>query len=322
MSLNWIDFVIIAVGIYYILIGWESGLIRLATQLVSFLISLWLATRFHTQVGIFLTNKFGFPPLWSGVVGLIFIAFMSEAVIVETFKILTDKLPVKITGLKLNKFLGAILSVANCLVVMAFLLMLILILPLRGNAKKDIQSSLIGSKLVVLAERYGGGIKSSVNRAAQEAVKFLTVKPSSDENIDLHLQSANLELSEDTDAEKSMVIMVNTERTKLGLKPLRTDDKMIQAARLHSRDMFTRSYFSHYDPEGHDAGYRLDKAKVSYMLAGENLAYAPDLETAHTGLMNSEGHRHNILEPKFTRIGIGVIDAGIYGKMFTQEFAD
>jgi len=46
------------------------------------------------------------------------------------------------------------------------------------------------------------------------------------------------------------------------------------------------------------------------------------LSTAHNGLMNSEGHRANILEPEFRKIGIGVIDNGVYGKMFVQVFTD
>jgi len=40
------------------------------------------------------------------------------------------------------------------------------------------------------------------------------------------------------------------------------------------------------------------------------------------GLMNSPGHRANILNPNFHKIGIGVIDGGIYGKMYTQEFTN
>ena len=54
----------------------------------------------------------------------------------------------------------------------------------------------------------------------------------------------------------------------------------------------------------------------------ENLALAPNVDIAHKGLMNSPGHRANILSPSFGRVGIGVIDGGGYGKMFAQEFAD
>jgi uncharacterized protein YkwD len=66
----------------------------------------------------------------------------------------------------------------------------------------------------------------------------------------------------------------------------------------------------------------MSKVGIRYSFAGENLAFAPSTEFAMTGLMNSPEHRENILSPNYTRVGIGVIDAGIYGKMFTQEFAD
>jgi uncharacterized protein YkwD len=59
---------------------------------------------------------------------------------------------------------------------------------------------------------------------------------------------------------------------------------------------------------------------INYIAAGENLALAQTVEIAHMGLMNSPGHRANILNPKFGRIGIGIMDGGIYGIMVTQNF--
>ena len=56
------------------------------------------------------------------------------------------------------------------------------------------------------------------------------------------------------------------------------------------------------------------------LMAGENLAGAPTVERAHSGLMNSPGHRANILNPNFTHVGIGIVDGGPYGKMYTQTF--
>ena len=64
------------------------------------------------------------------------------------------------------------------------------------------------------------------------------------------------------------------------------------------------------------------KAGVEFFIVGENLAFAPTLEIAHDGLMQSPGHRKNILEEEFERVGIGVIDGGSYGRMFVQVFAD
>jgi uncharacterized protein YkwD len=61
-------------------------------------------------------------------------------------------------------------------------------------------------------------------------------------------------------------------------------------------------------------------ANVRFITAGENLALAPTLQIAHTGLMNSPGHRANILRREFGRVGIGIMDGGMRGLMISQEF--
>jgi uncharacterized protein YkwD len=62
------------------------------------------------------------------------------------------------------------------------------------------------------------------------------------------------------------------------------------------------------------------QANVRFATAGENLALAPTIPVAHNGLMNSPGHRANILRREFGRVGIGVMDAGMRGLMISQEF--
>ena len=111
-------------------------------------------------------------------------------------------------------------------------------------------------------------------------------------------------------------------RRKRGLHELTWRPEVVPVAREHARDMWEREYFGHVSPEGKDVGDRLEEAGVSYTFAGENLALAPTVITAHNGLMNSEGHRENILEEEFNRMGIGVIDNGVNGKMFVQVFTN
>ena len=67
---------------------------------------------------------------------------------------------------------------------------------------------------------------------------------------------------------------------------------------------------------------RMRDGGVRFGAAGENLALAPTVQVAHDGLMNSPGHRANILNPRYRRVGIGVADGGMHGKMFVQNFAD
>lgn len=122
------------------------------------------------------------------------------------------------------------------------------------------------------------------------------------------------------DLEAEMLRMVNQERLKNGLKALTLDTAMTKVARLHSKDMFARGYFSHYTPEKVSPYDRMEQAKITYIRAGENISLGPTLILSHNGLMNSPGHRANILKPNFGRLGIGIMDGGRYGLMITQDF--
>jgi uncharacterized protein YkwD len=117
-----------------------------------------------------------------------------------------------------------------------------------------------------------------------------------------------------------MLVLVNQERTKRGLRPVKADPEMTRVARAHSIDMFARGYFSHYSPEKKDPFDRMRQAGVKFLTAGENLALGRTLKICHEGLMNSPGHKANILNPSFGRLGIGIMDGGIYGLMISQEF--
>ena len=117
-----------------------------------------------------------------------------------------------------------------------------------------------------------------------------------------------------------MLRLLNQERTSRGLPALELDTRMVPVARQHSLEMFQLAYFGHQSPVLGSPFDRLQAAKISYTRAGENLAYARTVAVAHRGLMDSPGHRENILRPEFTRVAIGVVTAGSYGRMFTQLF--
>lgn len=120
--------------------------------------------------------------------------------------------------------------------------------------------------------------------------------------------------------EEKMIELVNSERLKLGLSPLKADEDLVKLGRMKSSDMINKNYFDHNSPTYGSPFDMLKSYGVSYGYAGENIAGAPNVERAHTALMNSPGHRRNILNSNYTHIGIGIIDGGPYGKMFTQLF--
>lgn len=120
--------------------------------------------------------------------------------------------------------------------------------------------------------------------------------------------------------EQKMVDMVNAERAARGLSPLKVNLELTKVARLKAKDMIDNNYFSHTSPTYGSPFDMMKQFDITYRAAGENLAGAPDVNTAHTNLMNSPGHRANILNASFTEVGIGILPGSIYGKIFVQMF--
>lgn len=123
-----------------------------------------------------------------------------------------------------------------------------------------------------------------------------------------------------TPNEEEMLRLLNAERIKRGLNPLKVDMEITKAARLKSQDMIDNNYFSHHSPTYGNPFDMMRQFDIPYIYAGENLAGNSTIQGAHTSLMSSQGHRDNILHPNFTHIGIGVREGSTYGKMVTQLF--
>ena len=120
--------------------------------------------------------------------------------------------------------------------------------------------------------------------------------------------------------EQQMVNLVNQERTKNGLNALIVDLEVARVAGVKSQDMADNNYFSHNSPTYGSPFDMMKKFGINYLHAGENLAGNASVEKAHTALMNSAGHKQNILSPNFTHIGVGVRTSSKYGYLYTQMF--
>lgn len=221
---------------------------------------------------------------------------------------------------KLSAIGGAISGAFSFFLIAAFIVSILLSFPLSLFIKSQINNSFSGKILFSKTQNLELSTKQVFGDTIDEALNFLTVKPSSDSTIPLNFKTSKQLI--DLDSEKQMITYLNRERKKSGLSNLSLDTQLTNAARAHAKDMLKRGYFSHYTPEGISPFDRLERHSISYTTAAENLAFAPEAGLAFTGLMNSTGHRKNILDSDFHKVGIGVIDAGIYGKMFVQEFTD
>ncbi|SDB82624.1 CAP domain-containing protein [Shouchella lonarensis] len=125
--------------------------------------------------------------------------------------------------------------------------------------------------------------------------------------------------SELTQEEQQMADLVNEARTQAGLAPLKVNIDLTKVARVKSQDMITGNYFSHNSPTYGSPFDMMSSFGIQYRSAAENIAGNQTVEAAHRALMNSSGHYANIMGD-FTEVGIGIVDGGPYGKMFTQMF--
>lgn len=122
-----------------------------------------------------------------------------------------------------------------------------------------------------------------------------------------------------------MLRLLNKDRKHHGLPPVRMQEDLRDVARKHSADMAEKDYFDHVNLQSESPGDRLRGARVSDVVSGENLAkvggYANPTQFAERGLMNSPGHRANILNSSYNVVGIGVVRSRRKVYFFTQNFA-
>lgn len=110
--------------------------------------------------------------------------------------------------------------------------------------------------------------------------------------------------------------LTNAFRHKHGVPLLQWSELAYRSAYKHSKDMYERNYFSHTSPEGLSSSARMKAEGINYSSTGENIAsgYSGDIQV-YMGWLNSEGHRRNMLNSRFTNLGVG-----IYKKQYTQNF--
>lgn len=112
--------------------------------------------------------------------------------------------------------------------------------------------------------------------------------------------------------------LTNNSRAEAGAPALKFNDKLNQAALLKARDMIADNYFAHTAPDGTKPWEFLKQAGYSYSAAGENLAMDfTEAASVHAAFMNSASHKKNIMNEKYTEMGIAVIDGELQGRSTT-----
>lgn len=130
----------------------------------------------------------------------------------------------------------------------------------------------------------------------------------SDSSFAGHYTTASLSVQEQTAGN-----LLNSDRARYGLAPLVIDPELCRIARIKSQDMRDNQYFAHASPTYGDVRSMLRRFGYAYTAAGENIAHHATIEKAQAAFLSSPGHRKNIMNSAYTRVGLGAaVDAKGY----------
>jgi len=319
-KLPWVDISFALVAAWYMYQGYRRGFIAASFSAAGFFVGFIAALFLYAPFATFTTENLGVAKPFSKPLAFFALLIILEYVMNILAMMVYRRIPQKIRTAKFNRLFGVIPGFLDAAFTAAIMLSLMLALPMPQALKKGIQASPTGSVAVRISGVLDAAFTGVFGGAIKETLSFVTIRSGSHEAVELGFRTTGF--APDAASEAQMLTLVNEERAKQGLRPLVGNAALTEIARAHSADMLERGYFSHVTPEGLTPSDRATEAGYFYLVFGENLALSPDVSIAHQGLMDSPGHRANILAADYGKVGIGIQDAGIYGIMVTQNFSN
>lgn len=298
--------------------GWARGFVVAGLQLLTLAASAVLAFVGYPWLASLLETNAATLGSWIEPIAFLAIFMLTLLLLGALENRLVRAVPRQLHLHRGNRVLGLAPGLVNGLIHATVVSLILLTVPLLDGLSRLARESELAGRLSAPAQWLEARLTPIFDPAIRRSLQALTVPPESPALVKLPFKVGEPRVRPDLEAR--MLEMVNAERAEFKLKPLQPDPELAEVARAHSRDMFAQGYFSHVSPDQRSPFDRMRAARVRFLVAGENLALAPTLPKAHQGLMNSPGHRANILRPQFGRLGIGVLDGGRHGLMVTQEF--
>ncbi|MGZ3851617.1 MAG: CvpA family protein [Flavisolibacter sp.] len=316
--MNYVDIILLLVMALAVWAGWKRGFIIGSINLVVWIGSLLAGFFLYHPAGDWLKATFPKLGVWTYPLAFFLVVVLSRVLLGILFNAILRLTPYRAHTTGVNHVLGIFPGIINGIIYATIIAALLLSVPLMYGITQKARESSLTKALAVNVGWLDDQLSPIFDEAVKKSLTRTTVEPETDETVMLNFKISDAETR--PDLEMKMLQLVNQERTKRGFKPLQWDPELLPVARAHSQDMFARGYFSHYTLEGKDPFDRMKAAGIKYYSAGENLALGPSLSICHEGLMNSPGHRANILNPSYGRVAIGILDGGPYGIMISQEF--
>jgi len=315
--MSFIDIGLLLVVLLAVWGGLKKGFVIGSFELISWIGTLLIGFFGYKYLAI-LFERFLPLGVWTLPVSFILTLILARILLSVIINGILKVTPTKAHYTAVNKAFGIFPGFVNGVIYAILIAGLLMAFPISDKLSEETRESKIASKLAIQVEWFDEKLSPIFDKAISQSMNKLTINPDSDKSVRLPYSVSAPKVRPELEAK--MLQLVNEERRKENLPALKNDPELTIVARAHSKDMFTRGYFAHIDPDRKSPFDRMRSAGVRYLSAGENLALGQTLTICHNGLMNSPGHRANILDRSYGRVGIGILDGGMHGLMVTQNF--
>ena len=305
--------------------GWLRGFVKEAMGLVGLVLGIVVAFRLSPEMGRFLSGWTGLADsparLLGGVVVFILVG-VGAAVGAHYLGRMFNRPGLRVS----NRFLGACLGLSWGWFLATLILSVLVVLPLPQSYVESMERSILTETLTNPAlptqnafhTLAGDRVLESL-LALQRVVGNKQIILEEGETLELE-PVARSQLAVSSEAAEEIFQLLNRARIEAGLDPLAWSDGLAPVGEAHALEMYTEGYFAHESPSTGFVGDRVLAAEITLRLSGENLALAATPQMVHDGLMESPGHRANILRSEFRRVGIAVVE-GPLGLIAVQVFS-
>lgn len=305
--------------------GWWRGFVREAMDLVGLILGTVLAFRLAPFMGGVVNTFFDVSePVARLIGGSIVLVAVGVALAIVTRSI---DARFQLPGLNLiNRVGGAGLASAWGIFLATLVLTVGVVLPMPPSISDQLDSSAVTRTLTdpdglaqeVFNELAGNRLVAGVLRLRELVGSRRVVIGPGESLVTPAADPGDLEDYPDT--AQLVFELLNEARVAEGRTPLIWSDALAGVAASHAREMYLEGYFAHESPTTGDVGDRLSSAGIGFSVAGENLALAATAHEVHDGLMDSPGHRANMLSDEFEFGGVAVV-SGPLGLMTVQVFS-
>jgi uncharacterized membrane protein required for colicin V production len=319
-----IDFVL---GIYLATLavrGWLRGMVKELVDLVGLIAGVFIAFRASRPFGDFLSGRFDVSPEVGRVAaGLVLFLLVGLGLSVAGhYAMKLMKLP----GLNLtNRLLGSVLAITWGLLIALAVVSVVRALPFPPAVDAALAESTVVDRVAgpeaaprrLFLALAGDEVLSALN-ALEPLIGGQRLVLDHDDVASI--PPAAVDEIADSPAEAALIFgFVNRARVDAGLAPLVWSDGLAAAALGHAREMYLDGYVSHVSPKTGTVSDRVRVVGIPLVAVGENIGLASSALAVHRALMDSEGHRANIVSAGYDRVGIGAVQ-GPLGLMVVEVF--